>query len=107
MSNYDIFISYRSTNKPWVETLARNLRSIGYPRVFLDFWELIPGQNFNQQIYEALQTIPRAILYLRRLPTIWRMRNKSINGYHKPQLHPLNRFSSIHCYGSYIGKICW
>jgi hypothetical protein len=62
MSNYDIFISYRSTNKPWVETLARNLKNIGYSRVFLDFWELIPGQNFNQQIYEALQTSPRAIL---------------------------------------------
>jgi TIR domain len=61
MNPYDIFISYRSTNKPWVETLARNLKNLGY-RVFLDFLELIPGQNFNQGIYNALQTSPKAIL---------------------------------------------
>ncbi len=61
MPNYDIFISYRSKNKVWVETLARNLRNEGY-KIFLDIWELIPGQNFTQQIYNALKNSKTAIL---------------------------------------------
>ena len=40
---YDIFISYRTTHIEWVEILARNLAKQGY-KVFLDIWELLPGQ---------------------------------------------------------------
>ena len=42
---YDIFISYRTTHADWVETLAHNLKAQGYA-IFLDRWELIPGQHF-------------------------------------------------------------
>jgi hypothetical protein len=61
MDAYDIFISYRTTHGAWVETLARNLRDHGY-RVFLDRWELIPGQHWIPQISEALALSRLAIL---------------------------------------------
>lgn len=58
---YDIFMSYRTTHADWVETLAHNLRDQGY-RIFLDRWELIPGQLFPGQIYQALSKARCAIL---------------------------------------------
>ncbi len=57
---YDIFISYR-THKDWVETLARNLKAQGYS-IFIDTWELIPGQSFTQRIHQALTESRCAIL---------------------------------------------
>jgi TIR domain len=50
---YDIFISYRTTHADWVETLAHSLKAQGYA-IFLDRWELIPGQLFPVQIHQAL-----------------------------------------------------
>ncbi|MEZ5449866.1 MAG: toll/interleukin-1 receptor domain-containing protein [Thiolinea sp.] len=44
---YDIFISYRSTQRDWAEALAHNLQSQDY-KVFFDVWELRGGQNFTQ-----------------------------------------------------------
>ncbi len=58
---YDIFISYRSIQREWVKILAHNLKDQGYT-VFLDDWELIPGQDFPAQIYEALHHSRCAIL---------------------------------------------
>ena len=58
---YDIFISYRTTHADWVETLAHNLKAQGYA-IFLDRWELIPGQLFPAQIHQALRNSRCAIL---------------------------------------------
>jgi hypothetical protein len=58
---YDIFISYRTTHAEWVETLAHNLKAQGYS-IFLDRWELIPGQLFPGQIHQALRNSRCAIL---------------------------------------------
>ncbi len=58
---YDIFISYRTTHSNWVETLAHNLKAQNYP-VFLDQWELIPGQDFTVKIHDALKEARCAIL---------------------------------------------
>ncbi|QYZ67135.1 MAG: hypothetical protein OI74_07510 [Gammaproteobacteria bacterium (ex Lamellibrachia satsuma)] len=58
---YDIFISYRTTHRDWVEILAKNLKAQGY-HIFLDSWELIPGQQFPQGIENALQNARNAIL---------------------------------------------
>jgi hypothetical protein len=58
---YDIFISYRTTHADWVETLAHNLKAQGYS-LFLDRWELIPGQHFPGTIYQALKNSRCAIL---------------------------------------------
>lgn len=59
--NYDIFISYRTTHKTWVDILACNLKDHGFT-LFLDSWELIPGQDFTQQIHAALHNSRCAIL---------------------------------------------
>ena len=58
---YDIFISYRTTRRPWVETLAHNLKAQGY-KVFLDDWELIAGDNFTRKIYSAMKQSRYALL---------------------------------------------
>ena len=47
---YDIFISHRSRNKNWVETLARNLKNTGY------------SVTFNPRTLNALQNCHKAIL---------------------------------------------
>ncbi|PON17750.1 hypothetical protein C2W62_11590 [Candidatus Entotheonella serta] len=58
---YDIFISYRTTYTDWVEALAHNLKAQGYT-VFLDRWELQPGQSFGGDIDIALRNSRCAIL---------------------------------------------
>ena len=58
---YDIFISYRTARRPWVETLAYNLQQQGY-KVFLDAWELSGGDNFTRKIYNALENSKYALL---------------------------------------------
>ncbi len=58
---YDVFISYRTTHSNWVETLAHNLNAQGY-EVFLDRWELIPGEDFPAKIHEAMNSVRCAIL---------------------------------------------
>ena len=60
-NSYDIFISYRTTHSDWVKTLAHNLKNQDY-KIFLDQWELIPGQSFPAQLHKALQNSRCAIL---------------------------------------------
>lgn len=59
--HYDIFISYRTTRRPWVEILAKNLQAQGYS-VFIDAWELTAGDNFTRKIFSALQNSRYALL---------------------------------------------
>lgn len=58
---YDIFISYRTTRRPWVEILAYNLQQQGYT-VFLDAWELKAGDHFVREIFQALNHSKCALL---------------------------------------------
>ena len=60
-TQYDIFISYRSTQRAWVETLASNLRDQGY-KVFLDIWEISGGESFTKKIFAALNNSRCALL---------------------------------------------
>lgn len=59
--SYDIFISHRSLNKPWVKCLARNLIGVGF-HVFLDEWELVGGKGFIERIFEVISHAQRGIL---------------------------------------------
>ena len=59
--HYDIFISYRTTRRPWVEVLAQNLQAQGY-KVFVDAWELTAGDNFTRKIFSALKHSRYALL---------------------------------------------
>jgi hypothetical protein len=52
---YDIFISYRTNQRQWVEALAKNLQQQGYT-IFLDIWEIQGGQDFTKIIDEAIQS---------------------------------------------------
>ena len=58
---YDVFLSHRSVNKPWVEILARNLNACGL-RVFFDQWSLIPGHSLPQQLHDGIQGARKALL---------------------------------------------
>jgi len=58
---YDVFISHRSLYKPWVITLANNLRNRRY-KVWLDDWELVPGRNFAEGLHGGLQKSRKGIL---------------------------------------------
>ncbi len=61
VDHYDIFISYRTTYREWVHTLATNLKNQGY-KIFLDAWELVPGKDFANALYQGLNHSRCAIL---------------------------------------------
>jgi WD40 repeat protein len=52
-SEYDVFLSHNSIDKPIVEELARRLTQAGI-EPFLDKWNLIPGQPWQEALEEAL-----------------------------------------------------
>jgi hypothetical protein len=60
-ATYDVFISYRFTQRDWAEALAHNLVAQGY-KVFIDAWELYGGQQFTQAIEQALHESRCALL---------------------------------------------
>ena len=60
-TDYDIFISYRTAHRPWVEALAYNLQAQGY-KVFLDAWAIAGGQHFTRVIFDALGKAKYALL---------------------------------------------
>lgn len=53
VSNYDVFISYSSTQREWTATLARNLKA-AQRTVFFDEWSLIPGRAFVRELEGAI-----------------------------------------------------
>ena len=56
---YDVFLSHSSVDKPGVEELARRLKKEGI-EPFLDKWNLIPGQPWQEALEEALGQQPPA-----------------------------------------------
>jgi hypothetical protein len=52
-ARYDVFLSHNSADKPAVEELARQLVKAGI-QPWLDTWNLIPGEPFQEAIEEAL-----------------------------------------------------
>ncbi|UCH94784.1 MAG: toll/interleukin-1 receptor domain-containing protein [Candidatus Aminicenantes bacterium] len=58
---FDVFISHKSDCKPWVRVLAQNLKTQGY-KVFLDEWELIPGKNLVENLFNGLKQSRKGIL---------------------------------------------
>ena len=52
-ARYDIFLSHNSVDKPAVEALARRLVTAGV-QPWLDTWNLIPGEPFQEAVEEAL-----------------------------------------------------
>lgn len=61
MDSYDVFISHKSDQKPWVRILARNLKKAGFS-VFLDEWCIIPGQSIAECLSSGLNNSRKGIL---------------------------------------------
>ena len=51
--HYDVFLSHSGSDKPAVEELARRLKRDGI-EPFLDKWNLIPGDPWQEPLEEAL-----------------------------------------------------
>ena len=47
MANYDIFLSHNSKDTDIVEQLARRLRDKYGLKIWLDKWNLIPGETWQ------------------------------------------------------------
>jgi TIR domain-containing protein len=58
---YDVFISHKSEHKPWVEWLARALKTCGHS-VFLDKWNLVPGNNWVEGLHRGIESSRAAVL---------------------------------------------
>ena len=52
---YDVFLSHSARDKPAVRKLAQRLKADGL-RVWLDQWEIRPGDNIVRRIDEGLQS---------------------------------------------------
>ncbi len=59
--HYDVFISHRSENKPWVRVLEENLSAQGFSP-FLDERSMIPGGSVAGQLHQALEHSANGIL---------------------------------------------
>jgi hypothetical protein len=53
--NFDVFLSHNSKDKPAVREVAEALRSRGL-KVWLDEWELVPGQPWQEALEEVIET---------------------------------------------------
>lgn len=60
-AGYDVFISHKSEYKPWVIWLAEALKASGRS-VFLDIWNLIPGENWLDGLHRGVQKCRSAVL---------------------------------------------
>ena len=60
---YDAFLSHNSQDKPAVEEIAHRLRDQGIT-VWLDTWNLIPGETWQEDIEEALDESHCCVVFL-------------------------------------------
>lgn len=58
-TDFDVFLSHNSKDKPAVRELAETLRSRGL-KVWLDEWDLIPGRPWQDALEEIIQTVRSA-----------------------------------------------
>lgn len=61
MPSYDVFISHKSEYKPWVEWLGKALIAHGRS-VFLDIWNLVPGESWVEGLHRGLDNCRAALL---------------------------------------------
>lgn len=62
-TQYDVFLSHNSADKPAVEALAQRLVAAGF-RPFLDRWHLIPGQPWQEALEQALDQSRTCVVFL-------------------------------------------
>jgi len=59
---FDVFLSYRRTDQKAVEYLAWRLREAGL-KVWLDRWNLLPGDPWKEEIEEALDSCATCVIF--------------------------------------------
>jgi len=57
--HFDVFLSHNSHDKPAVIALARKLKAHGL-KVWLDAWELRPGQPWQEALEQIIETTQTA-----------------------------------------------
>lgn len=62
-TQFDVFLSHNSADKPSVETLAQCLLAAGI-RPWLDSWNLVPGDPWQEGLEEALDTCATCAMIL-------------------------------------------
>jgi hypothetical protein len=60
---YDVFLSHHSADKPAVEEIARRLIKAGL-RPWLDTWNLIPGDPWQEAIETALRNCAACAVFI-------------------------------------------
>jgi tetratricopeptide (TPR) repeat protein len=61
---FDVFCSYNREELPFVETLAARLVREAGLRVFLDKWNLVPGEPWQEGLEEALTNCPVCAVFV-------------------------------------------
>ena len=51
---YDVFLSHNSKDKPAVETIAKSLQQKYDLKCWLDKWNLVPGEAWQEALEEAI-----------------------------------------------------
>jgi hypothetical protein len=65
--HFDAFVSYGRGDADWVHTLAENLERLGL-HVFLDDWELVPGDLLAVKLQEGLAAADAVVLVVSARP---------------------------------------
>jgi tetratricopeptide (TPR) repeat protein len=60
---YDVFISYRSTDRPWATALFNRLEGVGF-KVFIDQRNLLPGEPLANALQKALARSKAAVVLI-------------------------------------------
>jgi hypothetical protein len=58
---YDVFLSYKSDDRPRVLSIAQSLKSVGL-RPWLDVWDLIPGRPWQEELEKAIPRVKAAAI---------------------------------------------
>ncbi|MBM4260758.1 MAG: TIR domain-containing protein [Deltaproteobacteria bacterium] len=76
---YHVFVSYRSTDRPWALSLVARLEGAGL-RVFIDQRELVPGGDLAAQLESALQRSRAAVVLVSKgwLESPWCQQEASV-----------------------------
>lgn len=61
---YDVFLSYNSKDKPAVENIARLLQNEYKLKVWLDTWNLIPGEVVQKELEDALDACQTVAVFV-------------------------------------------
>lgn len=61
---YDVFLSYNSKDKTAVENIARLLRNEHSLKVWLDTWNLIPGEVVQKELEDALDACQTVAVFV-------------------------------------------